>query len=154
MRDDEIRELTIDDLPEIIARVRDAANESGWLRDLEFDTEYLASRIAWMIESSSCLVIGTHDVGSVMLAHIGSAWYSPDEQAFEDIVYVHPHVRCSGRAKKLVEHYEAWAKEKGVVRINLGVSLPICPEQVSSIYQDLGFSKSGYLFSKTNRAEG
>lgn len=147
MKDHEIRKLTIDDLPEIVSRIRDAGNESGWASTLEFNPEHVAVQAASMIGSENFLVIGSNDVGAVLIASLACNWYSPTLQASELIVYVHPDVRCSGRARELVSKYIEWAKEKGAKKINIGVSLDICQEKVGSLYRSIGFNDSGILFT-------
>lgn len=142
-----MRHLSLQDLPELLCRIRDAGNESGWTSTLKFDADFVAVQLAAMIQSDDYLVIGSDDVGAILIATVGSNWFSPTQQARELIVYAHPSVRKQGHAKQLVEHYIAWAKGRGVARINIGVSLGIHPEKVANLYQSLGFKKSGYLFT-------
>lgn len=142
-----IRILNQNDVLEIVSRIRDAGNESGWTKELDFNPEYVSAQVSAMIQSDDYLVIGSDDVGAIMIACVASNWFSPTEQARELIVYVHPSIRKNGHAKKLVDYYIAWAKGRGVARINIGISLGIQPEKVAELYQSLGFEKSGYLFT-------
>lgn len=149
----DIRALTFDDMPEILSRVRDAGHESGWIGPLKLDLDYTAQKLAYMIESENYLVIGSEDVGAILIAHIGSSWFSPTLQASELIVYAHPEVRKRGIARELVTHYIQWARDKGVApeNIKIGVSMEINPDQVSKLYESIGFKKTGYVFTYNER---
>lgn len=142
-----VRPLTLQDMPELLSRVLDAGNESGWTTRLQFDAEHTASYLAMMIESDEYLVIGHDDVGSILIAKVGGSWFSPSIEASELIVYVHPEVRKTGRARELVKEYIDWAKEKGAARIKIGVSMNINPNEVAHLYESMGFGQSGFIFT-------
>lgn len=149
MNDDEIRPLTLDDIPEIIARVTDAANESGWINQLTYDAQHIAEKLVAIIQNENYLSIGSHDVGAIMIASISDTWYSPSKQANEMVFYVHPEVRCGGRAKAMVKHYIQWAKDRGAERINIGVNLGIIPEKACYLCESLGFKHTGFTFTQS-----
>jgi GNAT superfamily N-acetyltransferase len=140
--------MTLDDIGELVARIRDAGNESGWSKGLQFDSGHVADQLAMMIINDDFLVIGTDDVGAVMIASVRENWYTPSLQANELILYAHPEVRRSGRANDLVNEFVRWAKDKGAKKINAGVSLGIHPEACCNLYESLGFERTGFLFSQ------
>lgn len=143
-----IRELTLEDMPELLSRISDAAHESGWLNTLEFNPEYISARLVAMIQRDEYLVIGSDDVGGVLLAQVSSPWYSPTPIALEQLVYVHPSQRMGGIARALLDRYVAWAKEKGVPKVVMSANLGIAPDKVRKLYESAGFTAVGFNFHR------
>ena len=141
-----IRELTADDIPEVLSRLHDAAHESGWIRDLVWDPAFIAQHLAAMIERDQYLVIGSDDGGALMIAEVYQNWYSPSLVAHEKLIYVHPALRQQGIARALIEHYVAWAKQRGAIKAGIAVNLGIAPEKVRLLFESCGFQWQGHTF--------
>lgn len=142
-----VRNLTLEDIGEIVSRVRDAGFESGWKNFLQFDSAHVAENIAKMILEDDWLVVGDEEVGCLLIANIKSPWFTPSLHAQEQFFYVRPELRCQGRIRPLITRYVAWAKGRGAKRIGIGVNLGINNEVGTYLCERLGFEKSGDNFS-------
>ena len=149
MLEQQVRELDIDDLSEIVNRMRDAGFEAGWNGNIEFNTGYVADQVAMMLSSDDWLVIGSEDVGAVFIANIDSTWFTPSLHAFEMFFYVHPDLRNRGYMQELISRYVKWAESKGAVKINIGVNLGINNQIGNYLCGKCGFERSGLNFVRT-----
>lgn len=74
--------------------------------------------------------------------------WNPAKMAMDTILYVEPEYRGSRAAYKLVQGWEAWAKEKGATHVQLSVASGIHEEQTAEFYQRLGYSHVGTEYRK------
>jgi GNAT superfamily N-acetyltransferase len=59
-------------------------------------------------------------------------------------VYVEPEYRASGVSKKMIDHLEQWAKEKGAEEIWLGQTTGDDVDQIVKYYNRLGYKTKGF----------
>lgn len=145
---DLVRALTVKDLPELLNRIKDAGAESGWKNIFEYDANYIADQLTRMIYDDNWLVIGSNDVGAILIASVSSPWFTPDVIAQEQLFYAHPDIRNKGRVQALIELYIQWAKSKQAKRIHLGVNLGINNDVGNYLCNKFGFSKAGNNYEK------
>lgn len=148
-----IRDLTIDDIPPIIALFEQVGHEAGWIPRLEFSPEHLASSLAAFIHRESTLAVGYQPspidpICGLLIADIGSPWYTPTPVASEKVFYVHPAFRRNGCASALIEHYKAWADRHGAAEKTIGNGLGIQPEGVRALCERQGFEPIGYILKQ------
>lgn len=143
-----VREMNISDLPELLGRIKDAAFESGWNDIFEYDAKYIADNLTSMIFDDDWLVLGSDDVGAILIASISRPWFTPDIVAQEKLFYVHPDLRNEGRVQALIQLYIRWAQSKNAKRIHMGVNLGINNSVGQYLCSKYGFTKTGDNYEK------
>lgn len=148
-----IRDLTLDDIPPMIALFEQVGHEAGWIPRLQFSPEHIASNLATFIHRENTLAIGFQPdadspICGLLIAEVGAPWYTPTRIASEKVFYVHPAFRRSGCASALIEHYRQWAWEQGAAEKTIGNGLGIQPEGVRALCERQGFTPIGYIFKQ------
>lgn len=146
-----IRDLTLDDIPQLLSFFKEVGQESGWSSKFEFNPEHIAASLVHFIQQENILAIGVSPkeggaIGGILIAEIMSPWYTPTAHAFEKVFYVHPSMRRGGYAGKLIEFYKKWASRNGAKEIVIGNGLGIQPEGVRSLCEQQQFVPVGYIF--------
>lgn len=83
-----------------------------------------------------------------MAGQIGPHIFSEALVAWEYGIFVKPEHRGGMAAVRLVKAFEDWAVGMGASLIDIGISTGIHTERTGRLYQRLGFSPVGVLFSK------
>lgn len=149
---DDIRPLTLDDIPPMVALFEEVGHEAGWIPRIEFSPDHIATSLAAMIARENFLAVGVDaDDGLVcgfLIAELASPWYTPTPIAAERVLYVHPQCRRSGHAHRLIQRYIDWGRERGAAEILIGNSLGIQAEKVRALCESLGFEAIGYILKQ------
>ena len=98
------------------------------------------------------VVILAEDRGRLLGLYIGMCtpvFFSPDMVATDVLMYVLPDERRGQVGRKLVDAFEAWAREQGARQIRPGVSIGGNIEAPAKLYHAAGYQTSGYNFVKT-----
>lgn len=109
------------------------------------------SVVAMIIDSETdCIFVAEDDQQIIGYFLGGSAyeWFSNDLLGFDYSVYVIPEKRNGRAAIKLFKAFEDWARAKGIVRIQVGITTNINIEGNRRFYHFLGFEDGGVFFEK------
>ena len=75
-------------------------------------------------------------------------WFSNDLHAFDYSFYVLPDFRGGSSAYRLLLAFEMWARAKGALEIDIGITTGIQEEKTQRFYEKMGFVQTGRLFGK------
>ncbi|WP_417518717.1 GNAT family N-acetyltransferase [Marinobacter sp.] len=148
-----IRALTQDDIPTLLALFEQVGHEAGWIPRLEFNAEHIANHLATFIHRDNVLAVGAQagpgePLCGLLIAEVGSPWYSPTRIASERVFYVHPVYRRHGFASALITCYREWADAQGVAEKTIGNGLGLQPDGVRALCESQGFTPIGYIFKQ------
>jgi GNAT superfamily N-acetyltransferase len=83
----------------------------------------------------------------VLAGGLAQDFFGNTVAAFEYGVYVAPTRRGSMDGVRLVKTYLAWARGRGAVYINMGVTTGVTTDRTGALYERLGARKVGDLYS-------
>lgn len=141
-----IRPATFADIPELLTLAALMHAESDY-RALRFDI----LKAAKLFES---LMLGGID-GFLVVCERGDAivggmagyvmphWISQDRVAGEYGLFVHPEARGSHAAPLLLRAFTRWARSRGAVLIQAGVTTGVHTEDTVRLYEALGYERTG-----------
>ena len=75
-------------------------------------------------------------------------WFGPDVVAFDVLFYVVPEARSGVLVKRMLEKFESWAKDRGAVRVVVGISSGVAVDRKDRLLGHLGFKAIGGLYAK------
>jgi GNAT superfamily N-acetyltransferase len=117
----------------------DEAVVRGWLRAaIEKPDDYFG--VALMSEEGK-------PVGG-MLGCRGNFTFSKQYMAIEVGLYILPEYRGSSAAVRLIKTFETWARDRGCVMIQSGVTIGINNDLAAGIYRKLGYRDAGPMLRK------
>lgn len=145
-----VRAATINDIANIIPLCEQLHSNSSYAnKGLNLDKT--RSFIAMLITSESdnaFVAVEDHKIIGFFFCGLTYEWFSDDLIAFDYSVYVIPERRNGRAAIKLFKAFEAWAKDKGTVYVQIGITTNINVINNSRFYNYLGYQDSGVLFEK------
>ena len=139
-----IRQMTEQDIPDVIELGRRMHSESTNLQSLRFSPQ----RTAWIalsaIQSGFAMVAekGGQIVG-MMAGCVVMPFFSEDIISCDYALYVLPEFRTGMTAIRLADEYVAWSRCKGVKLVTVGVTAGIDNAAAIAFYEALGFRQSG-----------
>jgi GNAT superfamily N-acetyltransferase len=143
-----LRAATPADLPALLELGAVMHAESPRFSRLSFDAGRLEQTLGallatpdgflWVAEREGRIVGG---LAAVVVQH----WCSTDRVAADMALFMTPEARGSLAPARLVAEYKRWAKERGAVHIQFGVSTGVHPEQTAQLLERLGFTRCGIL---------
>ena len=147
-----IRPAVKADLPKIVELGKAMHEEAERLRVMKFVPAKVYVTISGLIDSPDGLVLLVEEdfelVGGIA-AMVKPHWFSTDLMAYDLALFVRPDRRGSVAAARLLKAYKDWAKEKGAVITQFGISTGVHLEATSALVERLGFQPSGLLFDAT-----
>lgn len=131
-----IRPATIDDVPHILVMGSKMIQESRY-KSVRYNPAKASETVIELIknEDGFCWV----GQGAMMLGYATSLWHSDDKVSSELALYVEPEYRGGMTAIRLIKQYVKWAKERGAVMIEAGVSTELKSERTARLYEICGF---------------
>lgn len=146
-----IRNITVDDLPTIISLAQQMHAESTYAGyTFDYDKALNIARHI-LVSTKHCAFVAEssdEEVFALLVAYVDEFFFSKDLQAQDYLVYAAPSRRGSSAVVRLIEMYEAWAKDVGAKRICLGVSAGINDDRVRKLYSRLGYNVGATLHVK------
>lgn len=141
-----IRAATPLDVPAILEIGVEFFTTTPTYARLEFDRDRLAEVLFGLIDSPHGHVMVADEGGRVvglMLAAASQHWCARNFIASEMALYVHPSIRGSMLAARLIKGYLAWGRALGCTVITAGVSTGKDVERTTALYVRLGFKQFG-----------
>lgn len=145
-----VREATLADV-EAIVQLGKHLQQSSAYADKGFSEAKAKSVVAMMVDSESDNAFVAEDDQQIIGFFLGGLtyeWFSDDLLGFDYSVYVTPAKRNGRTAIKLFKAFEAWAKAKGAIRMQAGITTNINIEGNRRFYHFLGYEDGGVLFEK------
>jgi GNAT superfamily N-acetyltransferase len=117
---------------------------------LDFDQNKMRALFEHLAgNENGCLLTVEHDgaLHGVLAGGLAQDFFGNTVAAFEYGVYVAPTRRGSMAGVRLVKTYLAWARGRGAVYINMGVTTGVTTDRTGALYERLGARKVGDLYS-------
>lgn len=143
-----IRPATHEDIPRLVELGEEMHKESRFAC-LPFDEDKVRRLFAHLIESPDGLMIVAEENGVVIGGFAGMVheyYFSRAKLACDFALFVCHEYRGGMAAPRLMKAYIAWAKERGALMIQAGITTGVHVEQTSRLYEKLGFKNAGQLF--------
>jgi GNAT superfamily N-acetyltransferase len=145
-----IREATHDDVVHLVRLSEMMHAESPRYSRLTFSPEKMAAMLHNLIDSPNGFVRVLEldgRIAGLMVAMVAEHWMSTDMVAVDFGVYVTHGVRGVGAgAVEMVARYRQWAKERGAVWPQIGVSAGVCDEAAERMYERAGARRVGSIW--------
>lgn len=152
-----IRNATPDDIPAIVSLGEAMHAESRYRDPLPWCAPKVTGLLDWLLANDDGLVLvaeaGDRIIGG-FLGMVEDHWCSRARVATDFALYVHPGWRGSSAAARLLGAYGAWARERGAVLVQAGITTGVHVEATSRLYERLGFRRVGNLFELEDAIHG
>lgn len=142
-----IRPATHADLPRLLELGAQMHAESRY-RVLAFSAARAERTLQMLLDSPNGFLWVAADGGAVtggLAAMSVPHWASDDEVATDLALFVAPDARGGLTAARLVTRYREWARERGAVIVDMGVSTGVHPEQTARLLERLGARRIGFI---------
>mgnify|MGYP003133234784 FL=1 len=139
-----IRDLTVEDVPAIIALARVMSEEAGPLLHAE-RTSYILSSILGLDTVFAQGDVREDGCRSMLIGEISEHPFLNAVFAQELVIYTHPDYRGGIGAVKLIKSFTSWAEEKNVDYIKLEATAGINNDRTSKLFSRLGYNSAGFL---------
>jgi GNAT superfamily N-acetyltransferase len=143
-----LRAATIDDLPALVELGAVMHAESPRYARLRFDAGRLAQTLTGLLSTPDGFLWVAEREGEIvggLAAVVVQHWCSADRVAADLALFMTPDARGTLAPARLVNRYVAWARERGAVHVQFGVSTGVHPEQTAQLLERLGFARCGIL---------
>lgn len=142
------RRATAADIPRLVEMGREFARVTG--ESMPFVADAVAERMAFYLSLDNCLVQVLDDDGQAVGA-LGAICFphyllAPSLMASEMFWWVDPAYRGVGSSLRLIEDYEAWAREKGCVKA--AFSMFVAEPRMRTLLERRGFRLLEMAFAK------
>lgn len=144
-----IRPATHADIGAMLVLAEAMHAESRFARR-RFSLDKMAALFSSLIDSDDGLVLVAERDGvvhAVFAGYVAEDWFGPDRMSGDFGLFVRPDSRGGLDAARLVKAYVRWARERGVVEPEVGISTGIHTETTTRLYEALGFQRIGQLLS-------
>lgn len=139
-----IREARHEDVETLLALAREMHAESPRYSVLAFSDDKVRGLFRRLIDSPDGLLLvadhGERIVGGLAAA-ILPHWFSDDLFASDLGVFLLPGCRGGMTAVRLVKAYIEWAKFRGALTIQLGISTGVQVDETAALYRRLGLKE-------------
>lgn len=146
-----VRLATLTDLPDLIVMGRQMRAESE-TRYPPVEPQAIYRNLKNAVDNpDKLLVLLAYDDGGpvgFLSAFISPYSFSDELCAIHDIFFVTPARRGSSAASRLIDGFEAWAREMGASKMMVAVHTGIRPEITARFYGKKGFRHMGGVFDK------
>ncbi|MHA7847246.1 GNAT family N-acetyltransferase [Serratia sp. D1N4] len=144
-----IRHANAGDIPALIELGTRMFLESRYASG-SFDEEKCAALARQLIDADAGIVLvaehGGHVVGW-LAGGIGEQFFSRALMAFEYGLFIAPEHRGGSAGPRMVKAFIAWAKDNGATLINMGITTGVHEARTGEMYERLGLSRIGSLYS-------
>lgn len=116
-------------------------------RNLEFSAPMYAERVAGYAASQDYLTLLIENEGQdigVLIAYVTRADFGPALIAYDKGLFVTPTRRGTLAARKLIQQYTDWAREKGASRICFDVRTGVNPNRTAAFFEKCGYKNIGH----------
>lgn len=148
-----IRPGKIEDVDAVIELGRLMHAESPRWNRLAYSEPRVRATLTELINSPDGLVlVAERDqrlVGGI-LALMSLDWMSEQRTAQELALFMLPAYRASMTPCRLISAFVAWAKAKGAVWVEAGISTGVHTERTAALYEKLGFERSSIVLENRN----
>jgi GNAT superfamily N-acetyltransferase len=146
-----IRPARQDDLPQLLELGRRMHQESVY-RDFEFCERRLTSYLAMVLDTPGryCLHVAEREgrIVGFLAGYLEPFLFGRETVAHDTAFFVDRSQRGTTTAKRLIDAFRGWARERGARELCLGVSSGIEPERVGAFYERLGLSRAGAIYKQ------
>jgi GNAT superfamily N-acetyltransferase len=145
-----IRRATLSDIHNLIQLLKIMWEEGAYAHipaDYDTASDWLAGLIAW----PDGFVWVAEDDDGIYGAYVGQTqphFFAKTKQAVEYVFYIHPDHRGGLSAARLVNRFCTWAKERGAIEAQVGVTVGIDNALATALYRKLGFTDFGHILRK------
>lgn len=143
-----IRDATDDDVPALLALGRLMHAESPRFSRLDFSAPRLAGTLRGLIAGGQFMLVGTSDSGKIlggMAAMLLPHWCSDDLVATDLALFIAPEARGGLLPARLLSRYVRWARARGAVLIQAGVTTGVETETTARLYERTGLTRCGVI---------
>lgn len=143
-----IRPATHDDIDRLVILGEEMHVESRFAR-LPLDVDKVKALFAHLIESPDGLLIVADKDGEVIggfAGYVSEHYFARTKVAADFGLFISRQDRGGMTAARLLKAYATWAKERGAVMIQAGITTGVHVEESTRLYQALGFRQVGALF--------
>lgn len=147
-----IRNATHDDIGRLVTLGKEMHAESRFSR-LPLDVDKVRALFAHLIESPDGLLIVSEKDGEVIggfAGYVAEHYFARTKVAADFGLFISPADRGGMTAPRLLKAYAKWAKERGAVMIQAGITTGTHVDETTRLYQALGFRQVGTLFELEN----
>lgn len=145
-----IRDLTYDDLPQLLELAREM-HRTGVYAAYPMDEARVAYVLTRLIEVPEALSIGYESKGELVGAFVGEVvqdlWVDV-RVGVNQLLYVQQSRRSSGAGVKLIRHFENWAQNAGADRLAFSLYAGINDDRTARALIKLGYHQNGGGFNK------
>ena len=142
-----IREATVDDVPSLVEMGARFISETGYRNHLAINSTALADLMLKLIDATAGVIFVSEMDGKtvgMIGAHVYMHPMSWESVGAETFWWVEPEARGKGSGIRLLKKAEAWADDKGAVRMQM-----VAPnEKVAKVYAALGYTKIEEQYQK------
>lgn len=143
-----IRPATHDDIDRLVILGEEMHADSHFAR-LPLDVDKVAALFAHLIESPDGLLIVAEKDSEVIggfAGYVTEHYFARTKVASDFGLFISRHYRGGMTAARLMKAYATWAKERGAVMIQAGITTGVHVEESTRLYQAIGFRAVGTLF--------
>lgn len=146
-----IRNATAGDIPALIELGARMYLESRYAETSPFDEQKCAELAQHLIAApGGCVLVAERDSQVIgwLAGGIAEQWFSRKLMAFEYGLFIAPEHRGGSAGPRLAKTFIAWAADNGAAVINMGITTGVHEERTGAMYERLGLSRTGLLYSK------
>lgn len=143
-----IRDAVQADIPTLLVLGERMHAESRY-RHMPWSRAKVAELMDALIASEDGLLLVAERDGEIiggMLASVAEHYFSPAKVASDFALFVSPDRRGGLAAMSLLRRYASWARERGAVLVQAGITTGINVEAATRLYEVAGFKPIGPLF--------
>ena len=141
-----IRDATLDDAANLLRMGELMQQESPRFNKFTFDREKSAALINHLISINNGIIVVAEKDG-VIVGMLGGMvtehFFSRDLYACDFVVYIEPEYRGGSTVIRMIKLFEQRAIELGAKEVSLGISTELQSERTASLYEKLGYIRSG-----------
>ena len=144
-----IRPATPHDIPRLV-ELGQLLHDTSSYAGIRYIPEKVTALLRALISGAGTLFVAERDgrvVGGIA-GGIAEIWFSNETTAYDYCLFVDPATRHGVTTIGLIKAFEAWAIDRGVSRIELGITTGILVESTSNLFRRLGYHDAGALFRK------
>lgn len=143
----DVRLAQLADVAAIVEMGRAMHAESPTYRDTSFDPDKVARLAEALIggDAPGVLLVATArgELAGLFAGVAVQRWFGDDWVATDIAVYVKPDHRGGSAFARLVRAFEAWAADRGIPEVTIGVTTGVHAERTVHAYQRLGYTLAG-----------
>lgn len=146
-----IRNATVDDVPALVDLGRLMHAESPRFSRMTFSATRLAQTLRGLIAADQFVMVAADGGGPLvggMVAMVMPHWASDDLMATDLALFVAPGARGALLPARLLSRYISWARERGAVLIQAGLTTGVETETTARLYERMGLVRCGVIMEE------